>query len=406
MSEPSVGLKRSLSFFQIMVLGLGTILGAGIYVLIGAVAAEAGTAAVWSFVLAGLLAGLSGLCFCELVSRHPKSAGEAVYVSQAFGDRAGQVIGFLVIFTGITSAAVLARGFAGYLGEFTALPDSLVILTLLAALGAITAWGISESVALTVVITVVEVVGLILVIGAAVAMEAPQGIPVREMIPELSAIPLAGIVAGSLLAFYAFIGFEDMVNLAEEVTDVRRRLPRAILTALGVSLVLYVTVAMAALWALPLDQLQVSEAPMADVFRIATGESAALIALIGLFAVINGALVQILMASRVVYGMASSNWIPSALGKVHPGRRTPMAATLLVAVAIAVFALALPLAELAQLSSLAVMMVFTLISAALVRIKQTQVAGPEVFRLPLWVPILSTLITGGFALLNAADLFL
>jgi len=409
MSEPAQTLNRTLNAFQITLLGLGTILGAGIYVLVGEVAAEAGEAAPVSFLVASGLAALSALCICELVSRHPHSAGSAIYVSEAFGGRAGTFIGFCVCFTGITSAATLANGFAGYMTAFSAVPAPVLITVVVLALGFITAWGIRESVSVTVVATIIEVAGLLLVVGAGLTMAEPAGLgaaPAARNPDLLPSITVVGIVAGSLLAFYAFIGFEDMVTLAEEVRNVRRVMPRAILAALGVSTVLYLAVAFTAIWVMPAGLLAGSPAPLADVFARATGESAAVISIIGVFAVVNGMLVQIIMSSRVVYGMAASGWLPPGFAVIHASRRTPARATVLISALVLGFALWLPLGVLAQLSSLAVMVTFTAVACALIRLKRRDPGGPEVFRLPVWLPYVSAGLSALFAGLNAFHLLL
>ncbi len=392
-------LKRTLSLPLITFYGLGTILGAGIYVLVGKVAGLAGMYAPAAFLVAALLAALTGIAYAELCARFPKSAGEAVYVQNGFGVRALSVLtGFLIVLTGIVSAATIANGFVGYLHVFVAAPDALVITLLVLALGALAAWGIAESVIAAAAITLVETGGLLLILF--VAGDSLAALP--ERLPELMPPPEAGawqgILLGAFLAFYAFIGFEDMVNVAEEVKDPTRLLPRAILIAIGVSAVLYLLVSLVAVLALPVADLAGSSAPLALIYERATGDAPTLISIISLFAVVNGALIQIIMAARVIYGMSREGWLHPALGAVHPRTRTPLLATLVITALVLVMALALPLVTLAKVTSFIILAVFTLINLSLVRIKRRdpRPAGIRVY--PMWIPVAGLLSTAGLLL--------
>ena len=223
------GLRRTLSLPMITLYGLGTTIGGGIYVLVGTVAGRAGLYAPLSFVLAAILATFLALTFAELSSRYPKSAGEAVYVSEGLGLQSlATLVGILVVIAGIVSAAALADGFSGYFRILFAVPPWLAVIGIAAVLGLLAAWGIGQAVALAAIITVVEIGGLALVVWA--GADAITTLPSRaaELLPPFSAVAWGGILSGSFLAFYAFIGFEDMVNVAEEVKDVRRTLPLAI----------------------------------------------------------------------------------------------------------------------------------------------------------------------------------
>jgi amino acid transporter len=403
MNHP-VALKRSLSLLHMTLYGLGTILGAGIYVLVGQVAAGAGMYAPVSFLVAALLATLTGLSYAELSARYPRSAGEAVYVQEGLGRRTLAVsVGWLIIFTGIVSAAAIANGFVGYLHVFVALSDWLVIVALVLALGALAAWGISESVTAAAIITLVEIGGLllILVVTGDSLLTLPQRWP--ELIPPPDISLWHGILLGAFLAFYAFIGFEDMVNVAEEVKEPTRTLPRAILLAIGISTLLYLLVALAAVLVLPLSELSESRAPLALMYERATGAPPTLISLISLFAVVNGALIQIIMSSRVLYGMSRQGWLHVVFSRVHPVTRTPLMATALVTGLVLILALWLPIVTLAKATSLIVLVVFTLVNLALVRIKRR---APKTKRgpcFPLWVPLAGFLANGVFVLYQILD---
>jgi len=397
MTEPA--LKRSLTLPLLTFYGLGTIIGAGIYVLVAKVAGHAGLYAPVAFLLAALLATFTGISYAELAARYPKSAGEAVYVQEGLHRRALSVlVGFLIITTGVVSASTIVNGFVGYLHVFVAVPDALAIVLLVLALGALAVWGIQESVTAATVITLIEVGGLLFII--AVAGDSLTTLPARwpELLPPLDAGIWHGILLGTFLAFYAFIGFEDMVNVAEEVRDPVRVLPRAILLALAVASVLYVLVALIAVLAFPPAELAGSRAPLADIYTRATGAPPTLISFISMFAIINGALIQIVMAARVLYGMSRERWLPAWLGRVHPRTRTPVAATILVTLLILALALWLPLETLARTTSFVILAVFALINLALLRIKHRDPHPAGVRTYPAWIPLVGALSTGGFVL--------
>ena len=245
-SHTKVELKRSISFPLLTLYGLGTILGAGIYVLVGRVAVYAGLYAPISFLLAALLAGLSGYSYAALSSRYPKSAGEAVYVQEAFGFRLlSAVVGWMVVLTGIVSAATISSGFVGYLQAFVEITDFWAITLLLIAMTFLAVWGVAESVIVTAITTVLGIVGLLMILG----FSGPAFLTLPERLPEVMP-PLFdgavwfGILLGAFLAFYAFIGFEDMVNMAEEVIEPERTLPRAIVVAIVVSSLFYYFIAL------------------------------------------------------------------------------------------------------------------------------------------------------------------
>lgn len=400
-AEPGRGeLRRSLSLPLITFFGLGTILGAGIYVLVGKVAGAAGMYAPVSFGLAAVTAALSAFVYMELCSRYPISGGAAVYCEQGFRIRwLSILVGFLIVLSGLVSAATITKGFVGYFQVFFDWPDALVILGALALLGLLAIWGIAQSTAAAAVATVIEVAGLLLII--VVAGDALGDLPARvdELVPPIEAVAWEGIVLGGFLAFYAFIGFEDMVNVAEEVKDAQKALPRAIILAVSTATLLYFAIAMIAVLALPLEELSASGAPLALIYERATGDKPTFMALIAVFAVINGALIQIIMASRMLYGMSKEGWLPRVIGSVHPKTQTPIVATVLVVATILLFALALPLVTLAKVTSFALLVVFALVGIALIRIKRQGPAPATAYTVPPWVPygsVVSAIVLLGF----------
>ncbi len=384
--------------------GLGTILGAGIYALVGKVAGEAGLLSPAAFLLAAVLASFTALTYAELSTRFPLSAGEAVYVQQAFGRRLlSLVVGLVVVLTGLVSAAAVARSFVGYLGVFVELPAWLTIVALLAALGALAAWGIAESLKAALAFTLVEIAGLLLVVW--VARGALGDLPARAgaMVPGLDLGEWRSMGLAAYLAFFAFIGFEDMANVAEEVKEPERTLPWAFPLALGVATLLYLVVSAAAVLAVPAEALAAADAPLARVWESQTGSSPAAISLIALFAVTNGALVQLVMASRVLYGLAAQGWLPRRLARVHPTTRTPLLATATVTGVALLLALTFRLEGLAAATTTIVLVLYAALNAALLRLKRRDPAPPRAFVLPAWVPATGLLVCLAFLAFRAGS---
>ena len=388
MNSSTPELKRSLSLSLLTLYGLGNILGAGIYVLIGKVVATAGMFTPWSFLIASIIAGLTAFTYAELSSRYPLSAGEAVYLQAGFERKllsAG--VGILIILAGVVSAAAIARGFVGYFQSFWSLPTPLVITVLVMSLGLLAIWGIAESVRIAALFTLVEMLGLAIIIWVALPDSATFGASLTAMAAPAEFGDWNGILLGGILAFYAYIGFEDMVNVAEEVRDPVRNLPFAILIALVVSTLLYMAVALVAISSGPIDELGRSEAPLALIYQRAAGTSPILISAIAMVAVVNGALIQIIMGSRVCYGLARQGWIPAVLGQVHARTRTPVLATLLVSMLVLIMALWLPVETLARATSLLLLIVFALVNLALWKIQRNPDLAPSGFSVPRWIPV-------------------
>ena len=390
-------LKRSLSLPLIVLYGLGTTIGAGIYALIGKVAGTAGALAPFSFLLAAVLAAFTACSFAELSSRMPKSAGEAVYVREGLRSAgAGLVIGLLVVTTGVVSAAAIANGAVGYIHEFVAVPRSVLIPLLVLALGLAAAWGISESVGIAALLTLIEIGGLFLVVWAARGSFGELPAWSSQVAPAFAAGGGAGVVAGAYLAFYAFLGFEDMVNVAEEVKDVERNLPAAILVTLGATTLIYFLVATAAVLTVPAGELAEAGAPLALVFERGGGAAPALISLIAIFAVLNGALIQIIMAARVLYGLGAERHLPGFFARIHPLTRTPILATALASGAVLVLALWFRIEVLAEATSVIMLAIFTVVNLALIRIKRRNPAHPGARIFPAWIPWAGFLVSAAF----------
>ncbi|MEJ2346897.1 MAG: amino acid permease [Gammaproteobacteria bacterium] len=392
-------LQRSLSWPSLAFYGLGNILGAGIYVLVGKVAGVAGPYTPWAFLIALVLALFTALSYAELASRFPFSAGESVYLQEGLGVPFLSVgVGLLIVLAGVLSSAAIVQSFVAYLEVFVSVPRLPAVAVVVALLGGVAAWGISASVRVAVLFTVLEIAGLVLVIGAGSGALAQLPERAAQLRPPLTWDAWHGLLFGALLAFYAFIGFEDMVNVAEEVKAPERAMPAAIITALAVAAVLYILVALVAVLAVSPQQLAASNAPLALIYHSATGRAPVLVSVIALFAVINGALIQIIMGSRVLYGLSAQGWLPPLLSRIHPRRHTPVLATALVAAAVLVLALSFSVQGLAEHTSLVILLVFVLVNWSLWRVKRRapRPAGVRVF--PAWVPVAGGLSSAAFVL--------
>ena len=392
-------LKRSIGLPLLLFFGLGNILGAGIYVLIGKVAGEAGMYTPIAFLVASVIAGFSAFTYSELSARYPLSAGEAIYIDEGFHITAlSRLTGILIAFAGMVSAATISRGFYGYFDTFFQLPEIIVVSGIILLLGALTIWGISQSVGVAALLTVIEIAGLFLIIWA--GREALGSLPenIDTLLPPFESAFGISILLGAFLAFFAFIGFEDMVNVAEEVKNPQQTLPTAILLALFIATLIYAAVSLVAVLTLDQATLSASKAPLVDVLAASSNMDPRIISAIGLFAVINGALIQIIMASRIFYGMAKKGWLWQGLASINNKTQTPVTATVLVIAIVLTLALWIPLETLAKMTSFLVLTVFALVNAALVIIKYKEATPSGVINVPLWVPVIGALTSSSLVL--------
>lgn len=392
----STPLKRSLSLTLMIFYGLGTILGAGFYALIGKVAKHSVMHTPLAFLVAALVAFFTAISYAELSSRFPVSAGGAYFVKKAFNKKwLSGLIGWLTILTGLVSAGAIANGFAGYLQVFVPIPQWLAIVGLIVVLGAIAVWGITESVITAMIITIIEIFGLLMVVF--IAGEHLKQLPTvyKEMIPSFNWKEWSGIFSGAFLAFYAYIGFEDMVNVAEEVKNPERNLPYAIFIVMAAATLLYILVAVTVILAVPINQLGQSAAPLALVIQN-QGYSPIIISGISLIAMVNGALVQIIMASRIMYGMANQKNAPKLFGKVNAKTQTPIIATAAMVIMTIFFALWLPMETLAKATSTILLCIFILINVSLIIIKRKtgKITGSACFS--IWFPVIGAILCALF----------
>ncbi|MEW5955713.1 MAG: APC family permease [Candidatus Micrarchaeota archaeon] len=383
-----VGLRRALGFWEATLAGVGVILGAGIYALIGAAAGEAGNAVWLSMAIAAVVAGLTGLSYAELSSMLPRAGAEFTYADKAFGKRIAFLIGWLLAVAGVIAAAAVALGFGGYLHALAGAPVAAAAVLLVAASTAVLLVGVKESARLAVVFTVIEAAGLLIILFAALPFlgsvdyfAAPAGI--------------AGVFGAAALIFFAFIGFEDVSRLAEETRDAPKTIPRALLAALAISTVLYALVAVAAVSVLGWQALGASNAPLADVASHALGPNGFLIlAFIALFSTSNTVVMVQLAASRVLYGMGRGHAMPSFLGAVHPKTQVPWLATIVIGVFAALFALVEKISVVADLTNFAVFIVFIVVNLSVIKLRHSAPRMPRPFKMPLnigWFPVLPAL---------------
>lgn len=394
-------LKRTITLPQMVLYGLGTTIGAGIYALVGELARVSGMLAPAAFLFAAVLAGFTALSFAELSGRYPRAAGASLYIREGFGsERLSVVAGLMMVLAGLVSASALVNGFSGYFQALTGLPRLPTILLVTVALGAVAAWGIAESVFIATTITVIEVGGLVwlIVVGSGHLAELPMRW--TELLPVFSLVGLAPVYAGALLAFFAFLGFEDMVDVAEEVRDVKHTLPLAIILTLIITTVLYLLIMVMAVLALPPGELAASGAPMATLYTHYTGREPVLMSLVGMFAIINGGLIQIIMASRVLYGLSSRGLLPQRLARIHPRTRTPLRATVLATVIVLILALTGRLAGLASITSVIMLTLFAGVNLALWRIKKRQPTAEGVMIFPRWISLAAAIISLGLVALE------
>jgi amino acid transporter len=390
--EPDTKLRRVITGPLLLLFILGDVLGAGVYALAGKIAGEVGGAIWVPLVVAMGFAMLTAASYAELVTKYPKAGGAAVFAARAFKHPLiSFLVGFSMLAAGVTSAAGLSLAFAGdYLGAFIQVSPTATALAFLTFVALLNARGIKESLNANLVMTLIELSGLLLVVVlAALYLSHGQGEPARVLQFTEGTSPPAAVLGAALLAFYSFVGFEVSANIAEEVKDVRRIYPRTLFGALLIAGAIYVLVGLAASIVLPPEQLVGSSAPLLDVVR-ATGYGIPpqLFAVAALLAVSNGALLTMIMASRLAYGMAEEGLLPSVLGRVLPRRRTPwvaIIATTLVAMALTVTG---TLSALAETVVLLLLFVFMSTNVAVLVLRRDKVDQPH-FRTPTLVPLLA-----------------
>jgi APA family basic amino acid/polyamine antiporter len=394
--DQSPTLRRSIGPVQMALYGLGSMLGAGIYGLIGKAAGIAGNAVWLAFVVALIAALLTALSYASLGSRYPRAAGAAYITERAYGfPLLSFMVGLALVCSGLTSIATQSQVFASNLAALLgleAVPGSWIALGFLLILTGIVFRGIRESMWVNVLCTLVEAGGLILVIAVGAAywgsvdyLETPAG-------PGSDPAVLL-IMQGAVLAFFAFIGFEDMINVAEETRDPERTVPLGLILAMVAAAILYIAVAITAVSVVPWTELAAAPGPITEVVtRAAPALPPAIFTAVTLFAVANTALVNYVTASRLIYGMARQGLLPRRLANVHEARRTPHIAVAALFLVLAPLALLGTITELAASTVLLLLLVFMVVNGALFIVQGRKTEAPGRFEIPRFVPALGALV--------------
>jgi basic amino acid/polyamine antiporter, APA family len=404
-------LKRGIGPWLLLFFVLGDIVGAGIYALVGEVGALVG-GAIWSaFLAAFFLALFTASSYAELVTKYPRAGGSATYVNNAFRSPfVSFMVAFAVMASGITSACTLTLAFSGdYLAQFISVPILGAALVFMVLIGCINFYGISESVRINVILTCIEITGLVLivVIGAA-ALSTGTGDPGRAFEFKEGTSVLTALLAGTVLAFYALIGFDDSINVAEETQHPSRNYPRAIFGALLIAGVVYLLVTFTASMVVPTSTLADSSGPLLEVVKAGPiAIPTQLFAAIALLAVSNGALINMIMASRIVYGMGDQGVMPTAFSRVHPGRRTPWVSILFTTVIALLVLVAIgrndeALATLGSTTVVLLLIAFVMVNISVLILRSDEV-GHEHFRTPTVFPILGAVIAAGLLIYQAVS---
>ncbi|HEX8234905.1 MAG TPA: amino acid permease [Abditibacteriaceae bacterium] len=403
-------LARTMGLGALIIYGVGDMLGAGVYSVIGRWAGTMGNALWMAFVASMVAALLTGLSYASLGSRYPRAAGASFITHRAFHKPfLSYIVGLAVVASGLTSFATQSRAFSGYFlgligqslpGAESALPPAnpltviAIILAFILALTFINFWGMRESTVLNLICTFVEVSGLIIVVivgarfwGSVNYLEVPAA-------AQTSGSGVGGwfwptfILQGAVLTFYSYVGFEDMINVTEEVKDPRRNFPIAVMVALGITTLVYIAISITAVSVVPYQALAKSGQPLVDVVTTAAPSfPREVFSFISLFAITNTALLNYIMGSRLIYGMARQGFLPQFLGSVHPARRTPHMAILALMLVVMVLAMSGSVGQLAAATSVLLLTVFIIINAALVVLKRRADEPKGSFEIPTFVPI-------------------
>lgn len=382
------GLKRSLGLGSLTFYGIGLILGAGIYSILGEAAGVAGKGVWIAFLLGSLAALLTGLSYSELATMYPEAGAEYVYARHAWPRIRWLpgTLGWVLIGSGVATAATVSLAFAGYASLFVSIPSGIVASAVVAVVVILNVIGVRESSWANVVFTLIEAGGLVAVI--VIGMRSPEFGSVFLTTPTL------GVLSGAGLIFFAYLGFEDIVNLAEEASHPERDIPRAILIAVGVSTTLYVLVAAACVSLLDPQSLAASSSPLVDAIRERAPRLAGALGGVALFATANTALIAITAASRLLFSMGRGGDAPAAFYKLLPGRRTPVYAILFTGAITLAF---LPLGRVGlvgSVASLLALIAFASVNAAVLRLRFREADVERPFRVPLTlgrIPILSAI---------------
>lgn len=372
-------LKRHMGLFHLTMYGVGLILGAGIYVLIGEAAGFAGNSVWISFLLGAIVALFAGLSFAELSSIFPKVAAEYIFVKNAFKNNFfAFIIGWLTAITAMITAATVALGFGGYFAQFVNLPITISAILLIGILSLVNFIGIKESSWANIVFTIIEAAGLILVIVIGFTISSPEPVNYFD-----SPSGLSGIIVAFVLSFFAFIGFEAMSNVAEEVKKPKKTIPRAIFLSVVISSLIYILLTFAVFRVMSWEDFSSSSAPLAEVVKISLGAQGQIILTgIALFAITNTVLITLIAGSRILFGMARDKSFPSLLTKVHSKTKTPWIAIVVIMIIALGFSLIGDIVIVANIAVFAVVITFAAVILSLIVLRYTQPNIERGFKIP------------------------
>jgi len=394
------GLQPSLGRWQVLFYGLGSMLGAGIYALVGRAAESLGNAIWLAFLAAMVAAILTGLSYACVGGRYSKAGGAAYVTHRALGKPAiSYMVGIAVMMSGLTSMATGSQAIAENLEKAVGmvLPIKLVAIALVFLVGCVIYRGMKESMWVNIVCTVVEAAGLLFII--AVGARFWGGVNYLETPVDASGvgsgITLALVLQGAVLMFFSFIGFEDILNVSEEVKNPKRDVPFGLIGAMILATLIYMAVAITAVSVLPWRELAASKTPLMEVAHRAApwfhGIDRVYLG-VTIFAIGNTALLNYLMGSRLLYGMSRQGLLPAVLGKIHPQRHTPHRAILVLFVIVSLLILSGGVKPLAEATVLLLLVVFTLVNVSLIVLKRRPSEPSDGFDVPLLVPILGALV--------------
>jgi APA family basic amino acid/polyamine antiporter len=404
-------LRRGIGPWLLLFFVLGDIVGAGIYALVGEVGGLIGGAIWAAFLFAFVLAIFTAASYAELVTKYPRAGGSATYVNNAFRNPfISFMVAFAVMASGITSACTLTLAFSGdYLAQFITVPVLGAALVFMILINLINFYGISESVRINVILTIVEITGLLLIIIIGVgALFAGTGDPGRAFEFKEGTSVLTALFAGTVLAFYALIGFDDSVNVAEETRNPSRNYPRAIFGALLLAGVIYLLVTFTASMVVPTNTLAESSGPLLEVVeRGPIAIPTTLFAAIALLAVSNGALINMIMASRLIYGMADQGVMPTVFSNVHPGRRTPWVSIIFTTSIALILLITIggndeALGTLGSTTVVLLLIAFVMVNISVLVLRRDEV-GHEHFRAPSAFPILGAVVASALLIYQAVS---
>lgn len=398
-----VTLKRSLGLFDVVVAGVGIILGAGIYALIGIAAGSAGNATWLSFLITALIAIFTGLSYAELSSMFKGDAGEFSYLKEAFNHKFAFLISLSMIAAGFISAAAVALGFGGYLHGLINFPILGGAILLVIAMSLINFKGIDDSSKFNKVSTIIEFLGLIIIIllatgyyGKVNYFEMPQG--------------FSGVFSAAALVFFAYMGFESIIKLRDETKNPERNIPLGVIYSIIISAILYVLVAIAAVSIVGWETLSTSKAPMATAAAAVLGSPAFLVlAIIALFSTSNTVLITLVTTSRMTYGISKEKYLPKALSKIHKKTRTPYVSIFVLMLITLIFILIGDIEIVANLTNFFLFLTFASVNLALIvlRYKNKTIKRPFKcpgnignFSLVALLGFLSSLFMLGYVVLN------